>query len=200
MIIVEGDQRTPEWEKACLGSVGASSVSKIITTRGKRSTQRNRYFNTLMNEIISEEKEMDRFCSESMQEGINREQQTLDAFSIFTDLEIRNISHIKPFERAYYHCSPDSIVVGQEEGVEVKSVQEQTQIKRLRQNKLPTECILQCQMSLLASGWDLWYFFSYHPNQAPLLIEVERDENLISLIKQEVEIFIEELNNLTGRV
>jgi len=38
MIIIEGDQRTPEWEKACLGSVGASSVSKIITTRGRRST------------------------------------------------------------------------------------------------------------------------------------------------------------------
>jgi len=153
-----------------------------------------------MNEIISEEKEMDRFCSESMQEGIDREAQTLSAFSIIADLEIKGISHIKPFERAYYHCSPDSIVVGQKAGVEVKSVQEKTQIKRLRQNKLPTEYILQCQMSLLVSGWDLWYFFSYHPDQAPLLIEVERNENLISLIKQEVGTFIKELNQLTGRV
>ncbi len=199
MIIIEGNQRTPEWEKACLGSVGASSVNKIITTKGKRSTQRTKYFNTLVNEIIKGERSEDRFCSEAMQDGINREEETLNAFSFLTDLEIKGVSHILPFNGAYYHCSPDSIIVGEDAGVEVKSVSEKTQIKRLKQNKLPTEYILQCQMSLLVSGWDLWYFFSYHPDQESLLIEVRRDESLISVIKEEVEFFIDELNELTGR-
>jgi len=202
MIIIEGEQNDKRWEGLCCGSVGASSISKIITSKGKRSSQREKYFDKIVSEILSNEKDNTGYCSEGMLDGIKRESQTLEAFSLITGLETRRVSIIKPFKEAYYHCSPDSIGKENDEdfGVEVKSVQEKTQIKRLKQNKLPTEYVLQCQTSLLVSGWRTWYFFSYHPNQKHLLIKVDRDEILIAKIKEEIESFILEVNNLTGRI
>jgi len=201
-MIIEGEQNTQKWDRLCCGSVGASSVSKILTSKGELSSQREKYFDKIVSEILSNEKDKTGYCSEAMLDGIKRESQTLYAFSLVTGLEIRRIAMIKPFKKAYYHCSPDSIGKenGVDFGVEVKSVQEKTQIKRLKQNKLPTEYVLQCQTSLLISGWETWYFFSYHPNQKHLLIKVERDEKLIAKIKKEVELFIKEVNDLTGRI
>lgn len=140
------------------------------------------------------------YSNKHMEEGLEREEETINAFNFITGIKTRPVSLIKPGTNARYHCSPDSIVVDKEEGLEVKSVIPATQVKYLDQNKLPTEYSLQCQFSLFVTGWKVWHFFSYHPDLPPLIIKVERNEDLISKIKTAVWLFNREVDDLIERL
>jgi len=197
--IIEGLQGTPEWLAFRCGSVGASSISKIVTSTGKASTQRKGYLYQMAAETITKEK-TETYSNKNMEDGLAREQETLDAFSFVTGIQIRPVSLIKSGDGLAYHCSPDSIRVDKEEGVEVKSVLPATQVKYLDKGILPTEYRLQCQGSLMVTGWNIWHFFSYHPSLPPLHVIVKRDEKLITVIKEEIQKFINDLDELVARL
>ena len=197
--IIEGEQGDEAWDKHRIGSIGASSVSKIITSTGKRSTQRKAYMYQLAAEILTGEKTKT-YSNQYMEDGLTREEETLDAFSFVTGIEIRPVSLIKPGNDLKYHCSPDSIVIDKDEGVEVKSVIPATQVKYLDKGCLPTEYKLQCQFSLFVTGWNIWHFCSYYPGLQPLILEVDRDEELIKIIKAEVNIFLRDLDQLIEKL
>ncbi len=197
--IIEGEQGTPEWFALKCGKVSASTISKIITSTGKRSTQRKAFMYQLAAETLTGEK-TETYSNKNMSDGLEREQETLDAFSFITGIKIRPVALIKPGNGERFCCSPDSIVIDKEEGVEVKSVIPATQVKYLDKRILPTEYRLQCQMSLMVTGWNLWHFFSYYPSLPPLHVEVERDEQLIKEIRAEINIFIRELDCLINKI
>jgi len=197
--IIEGEQGTPEWFKLRCGSIGASSMSKIITSIGKASTQRKGYLYQMTAETMTGEK-TESYSNQNMENGLTREQETLDAFSFVTGIQIRPVSLIKPGNGMAYHCSPDSIAVDKEEGVEVKSVIPATQVKYLDKGILPTEYRLQCQFSLMVTNWDTWHFFSYSPALPPLHVIVKRDEPLIQIIKTEIARFLSDLDELVARL
>lgn len=197
--IIDGEQGTDDWFSMRCGSIGASSMSKIITSTGKRSSQRKAFLYQIASEILTGKK-TETYSNKYMDDGRKREDETLRAFSFITGIEIRQVSLIKPGNGLRYHCSPDSIVVGKEEGVEVKSVIPATQVKYLDKGVLPTEYKIQCQFSLMVTNWYLWHFFSYHPDLPSLHIEVSRDEEFIKLIRAEVNIFLREVNTLIERI
>jgi len=197
--IIEGPQGDDIWMKLRTGSIGASSMSKIITSVGKASTQRKGYLYQMTAETMTGEK-TESYSNQNMENGLTREQETLDAFSFITGMQIRPVSLIKPGNGMAYHCSPDSIVVDKEEGVEVKSVIPATQVKYLDKKVLPSAYRLQCQFSLMVTGWNIWHFFSYHPALPPLHIVVKRDEKLITIIKDEVARFLSDLDTLVTQL
>jgi len=199
MIIDNCEQGSETWfEKRC-GSIGASSVSKIITSTGKRSSQRKAYLYQLAGEKITGIK-ADSYSNANMEEGINREQESRELFEFTHNVEIEEVGLILPFEGADYHCSPDGLVKGEEEGLELKNVLASTQVKYLDKGVLPTEYKLQCQFSLFVTGWDIWHFFSNHPGIKPFYFKVSRDEELIKLIHAEVNIFNRELTTLVEKL
>jgi len=200
MEIIRGiDQGSPEWFSLRVGSVGASSISKIITSTGKKSTQRQGYLYTLAGEILTGKK-TESYSNQYMQDGIDREPQTRMEFQLETMKQVEEVALIFPDGRPGWHCSPDGILVGEEAGLELKSVIPATQVKYLDKGVLPTEYRLQCQMSLFVTGWDLWYFCSFCPGLKPLIVNVERDEKLIEIIKEDLNLFISDLNKLVDRL
>ena len=70
--IIEGEQGTAEWFKARAGSIGASSMSKIITSTGKASTQRKGYLYQMTAETITGEK-TESYSNQNMENGLTRE-------------------------------------------------------------------------------------------------------------------------------
>jgi len=192
-------QGSEEWFKKRVGSVGASSINKIITSTGKRSTQRKAYMYQLAGEIITGVK-AESYSNANMEEGVLREQESRELFEFTHNVEIEEVGLILPFENAVYHCSPDGIIKGKEEGLELKNVLASTQVKYLDKNVLPTEYRLQCQFSLFVTGWDVWHFFTYHPGIKPFYIKVLRDEELIKIIHAEINIFIGELETLVNKL
>jgi len=197
--IIEGDQGTAAWFQMRCGSVGASSMQKIITTTGKRSAQRKAFLYQMAAERITGKK-TETYTSKHMENGILREEDALDAFSFVTGLDIRPVSLIRPTDNPNYHCSPDSIVVGKEEGVEVKSVIPSTQVKYLDRGTVPTEYIIQVQASMMVTGWPVWWFASYCPGMRLLILPVKRDEKLISQIRDAVESFCRDMMDLVERL
>lgn len=199
MIIDNCEQGSETWfEKRC-GSIGASSVSKIITSTGKRSFQRKAYLYQLAGEKITGVK-AESYSNANMKEGINREQESRELFEFTYNVEIEEVGLILPLEGAGYHCSPDGIVKGKEEGLELKNVLASTQVKYLDKGVLPTEYKLQCQFSLFVTGWNVWHFYSYHPGIKPFYFKVSRDKELIRLIHAEVNIFNRELTTLVEKL
>ena len=192
-------QGTPEWMALRVGSVGASSLSKIITTQGKRSTQRQLYLYTLAGEILTGKK-AESYSNKYMADGIDNEPQSRMGFQLETMKQVEEVALIFPDGRPGWHCSPDGCVIGEDAGLELKSVIPSTQVKYLLKNELPTEYLLQCQMSLFVSGWPLWYFCSACPGLPLLIVEVTRDEHLISIIKEELTLFVKELNDIVDKI
>lgn len=198
-IVRDIDQGTPEWMALRVGSVGASSLSKIIISTGKRSTQRQAYLYTLAGEKITGQKAQS-YSNQHMANGIELEPQTRMEFQLATMKQVEEVALIFPEGRPGFHCSPDGIIVEEDAGLELKSVIPATQVKYLDKGVLPTEYKLQCQMSLFVTGWPVWYFCSHCPGFKPFIIPVERDEQLIRIIKAEVAIFLEDLNALITKL
>jgi len=200
MIIIERDykQLSEAWFQKHAGKVGASSLSKIITSTGKRSTQRQAYLYTMAAEILTG-KRHEGFSNQYMAAGIENEPQTRMEFQLETMSQVEEVGGIMNSKYPGVFISPDGIIDG-DMGLELKSVIPSTQVKYLDKDKLPTEYLLQCQMSLWVTEWNQWHFFSFCPGLKPLHVAVERDEALIRIIHAEINIFIEDLNKLVEKL
>jgi len=198
-IIRDCKQGSEEWFALRCGSIGASSLSKIITSVGKRSTQRQAYLYTLAGEKLTGKK-AESYSNQYMADGIEKEPQTRMKFQLETMKQVEEVALIFPDGRPGWHCSPDGCVIGEDAGLELKSVIPSTQVKYLDKGNLPTEYILQCQMSLFVTGWNLWYFCSACDNLPLLIIEVTRDEKLIDIISAELNLFVQDLNEVVNRI
>jgi len=192
-------QGSPEWFDLRVGSVGASSLSKIITSTGKRSSQRKAYLYTLAGEILTGKK-TESYSNQYMQDGIDREPQTRMEFQLETFKEVEEVALIFPDGRPGFHCSPDGLIVGEKAGLELKSVIPATQVKYLDKGVLPTEYKLQVQMSLFVTGFESWWFCSFCSGLPIFVLEVKRDEELISKIEEELCLFVAELNKLVSKL
>lgn len=192
-------QGSDDWFKLRSGMVGASSISKIITSTGKRSTQRSTFLYQIAAEMITGEK-TETYSNNNMQNGIKMESNTRKEFMLKTGLEVEQVGGIINSEIEGAFISPDGLIVDEDAGLELKSVIPSTQVKYLDNGKLPTEYILQCQMSLFVTGYPVWWFCSHCPGFMPFIVKVERDEVLIKIIETELSRFVSDAKELVERV
>lgn len=197
-IILECEQRSDEWFSAICGNVGASSIDKIITTKGEPSKSRDDYMMTLAAERITGKSEAG-FTTQAMQNGIEREAEARSLFEMVHECEIQQVGLIYKDEKKLCHCSPDGLI-GNNAGIEIKNPMSKNHCKYLLANKLPTEYFCQCQFSLYVSERKVWRFMSHYPGLKPLFIEVQRDEKWIEKCAAELNAFNEELAEMVVRL
>lgn len=196
MIVVDLEQGSDEWFKEKLGKPSASNINKIITSTGKKSTQRESYRNELVGERITGRRD-ETFTNAAMEQGNTREEESRKYYSLMKDGDIENVGVVYKDEDRKFLCSPDAIVRVKgkvRNGLELKNVLQKTQVKRLDKGVVPTEYVLQIQFSLFVTGLDRWDFCSYCPDMPPFIIQVGRDEKLIKLIETEVNSFCDEID------
>lgn len=198
MILDYTPQGTDAWHALRVGSPGASSMDKIITSQGKRSGQRQAYMYQLAGEIIVGEK-TETYRNATMDRGSELEAEAREVFE-FLHGPVEQCGVIYPDERKLWHISPDGFQSEKEQGLEIKSPLLHTHCEYLDKGKLPTKYVVQVQTSLACTGWDVWYFMSYYPGLKSLIIPVERDEKLIPLILEAVEEFCADLHDLVERL
>jgi len=199
MIIEHMEQGSPEWMTARAGNPGASSIDKIITSTGKISTSREKYLYQMAGEKITGKKE-ESFSSAAMSRGTELEPKARQFFALMTGYIVEEVGLIYPNELRQWHVSPDSILTGKEIGLEIKCPLLATHVEYLDKGKLPTKYKCQVQSSMLCTGFQSWFFMSYYPGVKPLIIEVERDDQLISLMESAIEEFIFDLNELVKKL
>jgi putative phage-type endonuclease len=199
MIIIDDiEQGTDEWMALRVGSPGASSMDKIITSTGKKLTQRQKYLYQLAGEIITGEK-TETYQTGHMSRGIELEPEGRELFE-FIHGPVEQCAVIYQDSRKLWHCSPDGIMPDKEAGLEIKCPSLPVHVEYLDKGKLPTAYKIQVQASMMVTGWPVWFFVSYYPGMKPLIIPVERDENLIPLIQEAVEEFCSDLKKLVERL
>jgi len=192
------EQRSDAWFKACLGSPGASSMKKIITSQGKISKTREDYLYELAAEKVRGKAD-ETFQSKAMEEGIAREEEARSFFELTHSVEIQEVAMVYKDERKLWHISPDGLI-GKDEGIEIKNPLGKTEAKYLLKGTLPTDYFVQTQSSLFTSERKYWWFLSYVDGMKPFEIRVERDEAFIKLLEKAVEDFCVDLAELVARL
>lgn len=168
---IKVQQGTEEWLQARLGVLTASNFSKFITPGGKPSSQAEGEINKLIAERITGQR-ADTFTSPWMERGTELEPKARELFEFMTNHSVDQAGLIL-MDDYQIGCSPDGIIGSA--GLEIKCPAPATHVKFLRNGQLPEEYVAQVQGSMAVTGFDSWYFMSFHPSIEPLVLCVERD-------------------------
>jgi putative phage-type endonuclease len=196
-IIVDIPQRSDAWFQAICGNCGASSIDRIITTKGEPSKQRTEYMMTLAAERITGKQEVG-YLTQAMQNGIDREAEARQLFELSQGVEVQEVGLVYTDDKSC-HCSPDGLI-GDDAGLEIKNPLSKTHIKYLLDDKIPTEYFCQLQFSLYVTGREVWHFMSHYPAIKPLIVPCYRDEAWIAKCDKELKAFNQELDEMVRRL
>jgi len=193
------EQRTDEWFKARLGKVTASKVSDVLAKikSGEAAVRRN-YKMQLATERLTNQK-TDTYINQAMQDGIDREDTAREIYEIVRDIKVEQVGFIDHPTIKMAGASPDGLLP--DNGVlEIKCPIETTHTTNLLERKLPSRYISQVQWQIACTGAEYANFVSYNPNFEPKLqlmfIEVERDNEYIEMLEEEVSTFLLEVDEV----
>jgi|TARA_R100000482_G_scaffold64038_1_gene23751 predicted phage-related endonuclease len=178
-----GGQGTEEWLKARLGVPSASNFSKVVTTKGLRSTSFMGYVNALIAEKLTGDPTYVKI-TEPMERGTSLEDEARAMYQLINDTEVRQVDFIK-HPNMEVGCSPDGLIDvkcdrGLLGGLEIKCPLQGTHVEYLRAGKVPSKYMLQVQGCMFVTGRGYWDFMSYHPKMKPLIVRTYRDDDLIN--------------------
>lgn len=191
-------QGSNEWLTARLGLFTASEFDKILTPKKLQlsSTWKKEVNKKIAQRIIGREEE--EFQGLAMLRGQSMEFEALEFFNFSFGYDFQKVGFFHAVneknESLGYGCSPDGVDEIKRMGLELKCPLAHTHIGYLTENKLPEEYLMQVQGSMLVTGYDKWVFGSYHPDFPCLRIEVLRDEELISNLKQALDYCVDAVN------
>ena len=184
MIILGHEQGSPEWFAARLGKPSASMFSKLITATGKPSSSADGYINQLIAERLTGQSEP-LYVTEWMARGTELEPEAREAYEFISGNDVIETGFIldTSFE---YGCSPDGLIEDQG-GLEIKVPAPQTMVSYLRDNQVGVKKYWQqIQGCMWISQREWWDFFAYHPEMPHVIVRVERDEDFIAKLAEEV--------------
>lgn len=176
-------QRSDEWFEARLGKITASSVNKLITSQGKPSTQAQGYINQLIAEAVTGERP-EQHTTEAMERGIAMEPQAVAWYELATGYEVEETGfHVHPDIAC--GASPDGLI-GSEGIIEIKTPLMHNHVATIRANRVPAQYVGQIQMQLWVTGRSWADFLSYSDKLPPVIIRVQRDNDFIDLMAEQV--------------
>lgn len=191
------DQGTDEWKKARLGFVTASQISAVMAKGkgGAPSKTRTTYMGQLISETLTGVP-YEGFTSAAMQHGTETEDEARAAYSLIRDA-VEQVGFIPHPEIKRSGASPDG-KVGSDGLTEFKCPNTATHIANLRGAKIDRAYLLQMQWQMACADREWCDFVSYDPRMPPDLsikiTRVERDDELIGEISDEVSAFIAEMD------
>lgn len=189
---IDTTQGSPEWWKARRGIPTGSQFSRIITAKkGDYATGSKHYQAELIAESLGWQSGFQ--GTPDTQRGNLMESEALRWLAFEHGIKTRECGFfISDCER--YGASPDGIVIGGIEPVEVKCPALNTFLKWRADGDLPDDHKAQCHGEMILTGADRCYFVAYadHEQLDNWLIVVERDEYTAKLEKH-LERFCEEL-------
>jgi hypothetical protein len=173
-------QGTDKWLALRAGCITASSFKSLVTSRGEKTATSTS--DTYLNQVIAERmtgKPVDTFKNADMERGNEREGVARELFGAIMEVDVKEVGfHLH--DDYDIGCSSDGLFcLGSDTGVEIKSPRASTHIRYMRNKKLPTEYMQQVQLSMWLLEVDKYFFFSYHPDLKPLIVEVRRDDEYI---------------------
>ena len=193
------EQGTDEWKLARLGYVSASNLDAVMA-RGKsgEAITRKKYKVRLAAERLTGEI-TESYSNAAMEWGVVNEEKAAMAYEVSKDTLLDRTGFWKHPTISWLGCSPDRLV-GSDGLVEIKCPDSSTHVDYLLAKQVPTEYVKQVQGQIWVMEREWCDFVSYDPRMPEknrlLVVRAYRDEELIKQMQEEVEKFLNEVDQL----
>lgn len=195
--IFDCPQNSPEWYEARRGVPTASMFATIMASGrgGGPSLTRQKYLHTLAGEILTGEV-VEGYTNASMERGKAMEEEARKHYAFVRDAEPQLVGFVR---NGKCGASPDSLL-STDGALEIKTAIPSVLIPMLLKGEFPPEHRHQCQGVLMVTERQWIDLIVYWPKMKPLIVRAERDEELISEIRDAVDVFELELRRLIQRL
>lgn len=184
---MENNQRSEEWFNQRLGRFTASEMIKLMGIKALGLTGDTYALSKAIEQLYGAPD--DNYVSYDMERGITLEPLAFKKFKEIKSLEFLDVKNCGFFEYGLdAGASPDGFV-GTDAILEIKCPNESTFFKLIATNVIDEKYLYQMQMQMLATNRQKAYFFNYFVKDGEEMwhtIEVLRDENIISKIKERI--------------
>ena len=196
------EQRTDDWFAARLGKVTASRVADVIAkTKTGYGAGRANYMADLVVERLTGQKASS-FTNAAMEWGTEQEPNAKAAYAAKTGILVEDVGFIDHPTVAMSGASPDGLA---EDGlVEIKCPNTATHLEYIFDGKPPQKYVTQMQWQMACAGKPWCDFVSYDPRLPErlqlLVVRVLRDDDYIKMLEQEVNTFLQELDDKLNKL
>lgn len=192
MIVHAVKQGSADWLRLRGGIPTASAFDQIVTPKGKLSTARERYMNTLLAERIMG-KATTEYVSTWMNRGSALEADAVAYYEAQRDLDTTVIGFITN-DAQTIGASPDRFV-GDGGLLEIKAPREHVHVAYMLGGDVDKSHLPQVLGQLWITGRAWIDIMSFHPDMPPAIVHVERAtyDDLFKILVTEVTRFSEEL-------
>lgn len=191
-------QGSDEWLELRAGKITASNFSKVMA-KGAGKTRKS-YMYQLAAEIITGEP-IETYKNAAMEWGNECEPQARAMYELDQNVTVKEVAFVHGPEMV--GVSPDG-EVGDEGLLEIKCPATTTQIERFLADKFPTTYKAQVQGQLWVCEREWCDFLSFDPridgDASYWLTRVVRDDDYITELAKEVEIFKQELLSIVDKL
>ena len=193
MQVSKAVQGSDEWLNERIGKATASRFADIIAkTRSGYSTSRANYRSELVIERLTNQR-TDGFKSSAMEWGNEYEPVARMRYELHTGNQVEETGL---WHTDGYGASPDGLV-GEDGLIEIKCPNTSTHLETLKTRKAPKKYYAQMQGQMWLTGRKWCDFVSFDPrlpeNAQLFVARVERDEEFIKELEQEVKQFLQEV-------
>lgn len=190
-------QGTPEWHQMRVGKVTASRVSDVIArTKTGYGASRANYMAELIAERLTGVP-AEKFTNAAMAWGVENETHARGEYAIKNGVIVDEVAFINHPLIPMSGASPDGLI-GEIGLVEIKCPNTSTHIDTLLGGKVPEKYHTQMMWQMACTGRQWCDFVSFDPRlpkEMQLFVRtVERDAAMISILEEQVEEFIAELD------
>lgn len=195
MKIVECVQRSTAWMKARAGIPTASEFGRLVTPKWKiRIGEGPRTFLCeKLAEAITGMPLPQRSVFGALEQGTILEDEALPWFEFAYSVDVTRVGFCTT-DDGRVGCSPDGLI-GDDGGIEIKCPQPQTHVAYLLDGVVPDDYVAQVHGSMFVTGRPWWQFLSYCRGFPPLLLTVQRDDEIQRTIAQALSLFLKEFDD-----
>jgi len=166
MPLIECEQGSDKWRQARVGLLTASSVKDILTPKGDRAdttTARKRRYKLVYERLTGISTDPDLSGVPRVQRGKQQEPVARTEFRRRLKLQVKETGlYVDNLEAPSYGASPDGLIVGVNESLEIKVPEAWNHVGYLLTGKFE-EHTPQIQMQMMVGGFSAVHFFSYCP-------------------------------------
>lgn len=197
------EQGSAEWLTIRLGKVTASRIADVLAKgRSGPSATREDYITELVVQRLTNQPG-ESFTNAAMEWGTQTEPMARIAYEAHSNVFVEQVAFVEHPTIKWFGCSPDGLV-GSTGLLEIKCPNSKTHISYLLAAKPPAKYVPQMQCQMAVTGREWCDFVSYDPRLPEdlqlFVVRLERDEEYIKAMEQEVEKFLGEVSEMYSKL
>lgn len=195
----EVQQGSNEWLALHIGKPTASEFHNLVDTKFE---QRNGAMpHTYLCKKVAEAyrgQPLPGFGSWATEQGQILEEEARAFYDIEYGERVEQVGFVED-DLGRFGCSPDGLI-GDDGGIEIKCPETHTHVSYLLKGTLPNDYSAQVHFSIFVTGRKWWKFFSYRRKFPPLLLTIQRDEEIMAKIQKSMDTFQEKFTTSLTKI